>query len=180
MEHTRIDEGFKRKAYAPQARDPQTHRFLSRFTPEQRESIVQDALDSLTLGETTDDIAARYDCAGSVLRTWLLADDRADKARAVYFAQELNQARDRIQAAEDPLTLARAREDFRSIAWLAERRNAATWGQKQEVNVTVDIGSAIQRISERLQQTYPQADEPKLLNNEAESEVDVSNQQDTI
>ncbi len=150
--HTRIDEGSKRTQYSPALlRDEQTQRYIARITPEQRQAIIEDALIALTHGETTNSIGARHGVSGQSVRAWLLADDRADEARRIYFAQELAQARDDIQAACDPLALARAREDFRAIAWLAERRNPASWGQHNTVTVehTGDLGEKLRRSRER-------------------------------
>lgn len=47
--------------------------------------------------------------------------------------------------------LARVEAYFKSITWQAEREFPHRWGQRTQVNVTVDLGSALQAISERLQ-----------------------------
>ena len=135
-------------------RDVVTKRFLQVIPDEKRVEILQDAIESLTKGEPTDQIAARHDIDGGLLRTWLLVDDTANQARSLYFAGELDRARQTIKEAQDPLTLARGREDFRSIAWLAERRNAAHWGQTNNIQVSgkIEISHALAEISaKRLQ-----------------------------
>ena len=50
----------------------------------------------------------------------------------------------------DERTLPRAREVWRAVTWRAEREAAHRWGQRTQVDVTVDIGAALQDLSERL------------------------------
>ena len=148
----RIDAGIKRgprkKAPPPNARDPVTHRYLPIIPPEQREALLQDALESLQQGQTTDEIGKRHGVSGARIRQWLLADDRADQARAAYFSQELMNAHDEISSAQDPLTLARGRERFRAVSWLAERRNARMFGQQlhQTIEMVGDLGAKLRQV----------------------------------
>ena len=134
-----------------QQRDPKTKRYLPIMPADQRNAIIEDALESLKRGERTEDIGERHGLTGACIRQWLLADDRADQARGVYFAGELAKARDEIQGARDPLSLARARESFRAVAWLAERRNARQWGQQSHVTIEQvgDLGDRLRRARER-------------------------------
>ena len=152
----RIDAGIKRGPKRPYntdilPRDVVTKRFLPKIPPEQRIAILQDAIDSLPQGQSTETIAKRHGISGGLLRQWLLVDDTANQARSAWFASELDTARQSIKDSLDPLTLARAREDFRSIAWLAERRNAAHWGQQQQMVIDhrVTFTQAIAEISRR-------------------------------
>lgn len=64
----------------------------------------------------------------------------------------VEEGEDEISDATDPFTLARAREKFRAISWRAEREFPDTWGAKATLDVRVDLGGALQAISERLQE----------------------------
>lgn len=147
MENTRIDKGIKRgEQIKPRT---VTGQFMPVATVEKRQEAITDALQSLQLGHTTDQIAERHGIAGSTLRYWLSAlGDDADLSRKTYYDSELNTARESIKEAADPLALARAREDFRSIAWLAERRLPKYYGQqKTDINIKTDGAVAVQIVN---------------------------------
>jgi hypothetical protein len=63
--------------------------------------------------------------------------------------QELTRTGEEIREATEPLPLARAREESKYWQWIAERRDSQRYGQKQEVSISIDLGSALQRIVER-------------------------------
>jgi hypothetical protein len=174
--YERIDKGQKRTKRAPQPRTKEGV-YLPVCSPEKRQEIMQDAVNSLTKGETTDAIAARYNIDGSTLRRWLLTDDLADFARKTYFDGELATARQEIRAAPDPFTLARAREDFRAVAWLAERRLPAFYGQSHHLTVenVGDLGEKLRRSRERVieGETVAQIPNAALLP-PAKQETDIS------
>jgi hypothetical protein len=137
-----------------QPRDEATQRFMPICSTQKRSEIIEAALPRLESGETTDAIGASYGIPGSTIRSWLLSDERADKARCVFFAGELTAARDDIKVADTPLSLARAREDFRATSWLAERRLSHLYGPKQEItNITpppiLSITIAPQQLPEK-------------------------------
>lgn len=64
----------------------------------------------------------------------------------------LEDAEIQIQAADDPLNLARAREWFRAVAWRAEREFPARWGQHHHLTVenVGDLGDKLRRSRERV------------------------------
>ena len=106
MDHVRIDEGISRRPAVGRVHNPDTGQIEPAYPPDQRDKIIEDALASLQRGDTTDQIAARYDIDGSTLRRWLLVDNRANDARSIYFGNELNDAREKIKTSGDPFTLA--------------------------------------------------------------------------
>ncbi len=140
----RIDKGQPRDTRQPRTDEG---KFLPVCSVEKRQEIIADAISALETGETTDQIAARYSIDGSTLRRWLLGDelleDTANKSRKRYFDGELSVAREEIRSADTPFTLARAREDFRAVSWLAERRLPQFYGQKQEVTHRAPDGPVI-------------------------------------
>lgn len=144
--YQRIDKGTKRDYRALARRQPRTNKgtFGLIHSPEKRQEAILDALNSLPAGESTDAIASRHAIPGSTLRAWLLADvtldHAANSARKVFLAHELSIRANDIDQANDPLTLARAREAFRAWSWIAERREAQMFGQKQEV--THELGQS--------------------------------------
>lgn len=48
--------------------------------------------------------------------------------------------------------LARVESYFKSISWQAEREFPERWGQRQQTNINIDLGSALQLLSERIQE----------------------------
>lgn len=62
--------------------------------------------------------------------------------------------------------LARAEASFKAITWHAEREFPERWGAKAQVNVTIDLGGALQAISERLQ--------TQTIEHDATQQLDVS------
>jgi hypothetical protein len=139
----RMDKGVKRSKYMPNNDRNDKGQYLPVVSTEQRGDIIKEALECLAQGETTDQIAARHNITGQALRLWLLSDERANEARKVYFDGELSEGREQIKTAADPLALARAREDFRAVAWLAERRLPQYYAQKQEVKHSGSVGPLI-------------------------------------
>lgn len=98
--------------------------------------------------ERTSDIAASYGVKRSRLNQWLLehAEEPWRKAQVARAITYWEQAKDDLEGAEDPLTLARAREQLRSAQWDLERLFSRLFGQKQEVSVTHTLV-----VEERLQ-----------------------------
>jgi hypothetical protein len=69
------------------------------------------------------------------------------RARRIGMAIRLDEAEIGIVDSPDQLTLSRAREQFRAVAWRAEREHPDVWGQKQQaiqinvLSVTSALGS---------------------------------------
>lgn len=148
--HTRIDDGVKRgprkpidrrpkQGLATKARGP----YLPRLTAEARATVLAECYERLSYGDTTDQIAADHGLPGRTLRQWLLGDADADAARLWLINGELARTLDELRDAkyaDSPLALACAREEFRAWSWIAERREARIYGQKQEVTTTNYVG----------------------------------------
>jgi hypothetical protein len=117
----------------------------------ERATIVQDTLLRLEKGETTDAIAKSHNVEPRTLRSWLLVDcpPQAEHQRARYIAGQLQTAIEEIEAANDHIPLARARERFRSWAWIAERRLPQLFAQKQEVKIDVNVHLADRLVRAR-------------------------------
>jgi len=184
--HTRIDDGLTRKPKInrkPRARD-EDGRLLPVHTPEKRQEVITDAVEALRCGETTDEIGKRHGVSGRTVRYWLLGDERAEQARGFMIAAELARTLEDLKEAkyaDSPLPLACAREEFRAWSWIAERREARLYGQKQEVNVTgtVQVSHALQAISERRQGQITANDAPQLPQSVIDVEAERMGNDDT-
>ena len=137
--HIRIDEGITRKSRKDYRRDalkqPKSVKgtFLSTLDPETRKAIILEAPERILRGETTTQIAQSYGIPPSTIRSWLVGNNDAELARGAMLAMELMMQVEAIELAQDPLSLARAREAFRAWSWIAERREHRLYGQKQEL-----------------------------------------------
>ena len=105
--HSRIDAGQPKAAYERTAvvETPQS----TKYTPEQRQNAIEDALEALKHGETTNEIAQRHNIPGRTLRSWLITHPEADQARAVMIGNELSRSLEDMRTATAPLPLAPAR-----------------------------------------------------------------------
>lgn len=128
-----------------------TGAFLSRLDPETRKAIILEAPERILRGESTTAIANSYGIPPSTIRSWLIGNEQAEAARGAMLGMELAIQIEAIENATDTLSVAKAREAFRAWSWIAERREARLYGQKQEVthNGTVTVSNALQTISER-------------------------------
>ena len=139
--HLRIDEGIKRGPRKKVDRQPKaalTGQFLPKFTPEQRQAILEDTYQAIQAGETTDSIGQRYGITGRAIRHWLLDDPKADQARKTLINGELARTLDEMKQArfaDSPLPLACAREEFRAWSWIAERRESQLYSQRTHIEV---------------------------------------------
>jgi hypothetical protein len=167
LDHIRIDEGLARpkREYPPRT---ELGTFADPYSPDQKQAAIEDAIVALEQGETTDSIATRHKVRPRTLRAWLIADDRAVRARAILLSSKLMDAVDAISASDSAMPLARAREEFRSWAWIAERRLPEMFGQHDFVDLKVDIGTAIQRISERMRAVAEQQISEKIIESSSE------------
>ena len=169
MDHVRIDEGIKRPK---RKRDPVNGRILPAVTPEVRTEILDQAIQAIAHGQSAMIVAGAHNIDYSTLYKWILADCKpeADTARRNHFAGELVRALEAIKGASDPFLLARAREDYRATAWLAERRCSGQYGQHStQVVITADLESAIDRARERAERVVLGVDSDQKLINPLES-----------
>jgi hypothetical protein len=158
--YQRIDKGVKRKKIdrkPKNLKDQETGQFVALVPDETRKAVIDEAINAIQQGENShqamDALGKKYGVSGRTVRTWLLADDRAEKARGLLISSELARTLDEMRAAKDassPLPLACAREEFRAWSWMAERRESRLYGQKQEVtHVVTDLGDRLRRARER-------------------------------
>ncbi len=171
-----MDEGLKRgprlvdtkpSDIERQARD-EAGQFLTRYTPELRQTAINDCKLAIECGGRIDDIADKHQIPRSTLYSWLIGEENAGRLRTQFFDGQCARALHEIRDASSPLDLARADRELNGWIKVAERRDAKSWAQKQEVSVTVDVGSAIQQISERLQRSAAQQIEEKIIEPEPE------------
>ena len=64
---------------------------------------------------------------------------------------KLDSSQSGIEAADSLPNLARAREAFKAAAWRAERECPDEWGQRTQIDVTVDLGSDLAELARRRQ-----------------------------
>jgi hypothetical protein len=155
--YQRIDKGIERKQIRREARQqPRSSKgvFLPICSADRRSEIILSIPERIKNGETTREIAAAEGLAWSTLKSWLVGLPEVEDARGLFLAQELVSRADDIDLAKeagDPLALACARESFRAWSWIAERREARLFGQRQEItHVSVDLGDRLRRAQERV------------------------------
>ena len=167
--YQRIDKGVKRPKPNRMPRAALSGQYLSPIAPERKQEIIEAAYQGLASGLTTDQLGERYGISGRAIRYWLLNDDKAEQARKAMVDQELARTGEEIRLATEPLPLARAREEFRYWAWIAERRDSARYGQKQEVTVLQgDLGERLRRARERVIEHSPDTDSAQVIESKPE------------
>ena len=161
-EHIRIDEGVKRGPRKPRnsilRRDPVNGQAMAVIPHDLLPATV---LDRYLSDERTADIAASYGVKRSRLNQWLLehAEEHWRKAQVARAVTAMENAKDTLEVAGDPLTLARARELLRAAQWELERLFSRLYGQKQEVTViNADLGDRLRRARERTIEHEPATD----------------------
>ena len=140
--HIRIDEGIKRgprkSRNGIRRRDPKTGQSAAVIPTNLLPATV---LERYLSDEKTSEIALSYGISRSRLHQWLLehAEEHWRKAQVARAVTALEQSKDDLASAQDPLTLARAREQMRGAQWELERLFSRLYGQKQEVTVDVRV-----------------------------------------
>ena len=111
-----------------------TGTFLPIHTPEQRKAVLDDALQALQQGLTTEDIGLKHGVSGQAVRTWLVAaGEEHSQARTIFYSRMQVRYLDQIETSEDPLALARAREGFSGWHKVAQVRDPKNFGQRLAV-----------------------------------------------
>lgn len=173
MDHVRIDEGVKRgprklprwRKAQIKARDAQG-RAVSVIP---KDLLPAEVISRYLSDERTADIAQSYGIARSRLNQWLLehAEESWRKAQVARAVTALERAKDGLEEAVDPLTLARCREQLRGAQWELERLYSRLFGQKQEV--TVAVVQVDERLSSDLRQLITASQQgQKVLTNQGE------------
>ena len=155
--HIRIDEGIKR---GPRKPHKERNSIKARDIAGRVAPTIPIDLDPATVlqryltDERTQDIAASYNVTRPALNYWILekAEESWRKAQIARAISRKEKAEDELEVADHPLTLARAREVLRGAQWELERLFSRLFGQKQELNVTVnsDLGNRLRRARERV------------------------------
>lgn len=152
--HLRIDEGIKRgprkSRNGVRKRDPITGQSMAVIP---KDLLPAQVIERYLADEKTSAIAASYGISRSRLHQWLLehAEDHWKKAQVARAITALDEAKDGLEVAGDPLELARAREQLRGAQWELERLFSRIFGQKQEITVIqVDLGDKLRRSRERV------------------------------
>jgi hypothetical protein len=151
--HLRIDAARDpRKNIDRKPRASLTGTFTTPYPPGTRDKVTAASYTLLASGRTTDEIGAQFNVPGSTVRFWLLNDPQAEEARLSMIEHELARTGEQLRVADEPLSLARAREEARYWMWIAERRISRLYGQKQELTVTLKDGWAerLRRARERV------------------------------
>lgn len=132
----------------------------NRYTPEQRQQIVDAAFEQIMQGRTLADIAAEHGVTARSLQYWLhdLGDEYA-QLRQRWLDAMLADAGEELERADDQFRLARARELFKRATWYAERRDPQRYGQRQEVTVRqeslADVLARVGRTIDGAARTVP-------------------------
>lgn len=104
--------------------------------------------------ETTYEIAKSLGVTRQALSHHLLknAEEQWKEAQVARAIARKEKAEDAMDAAQDPLALAKARELLKSAQWDLERTCRRIYGQHNpevNLNVTVDLGERLRRARER-------------------------------
>jgi transposase-like protein len=130
--YQRIDKGIRRtRKSVPRRRDPETNALQA--IPEGLQA--SEVLNRYLSDATTSEIAREYGVSRKSLTAWLrqTAPEAWKQALIIRAHSRKDDADEQIERAEDPLSLARAREMLKSGQWDLERLDAANYAQKQEV-----------------------------------------------
>ena len=147
--HIRIDEGIKRgprvKRHEVENKARERARsergtFLPRWSKEQRQAALTDALESLERGETVPDVANRHGIPRSTVEAWLIAGDHEQNplARSLFYSQQIADCMEGMRTATDPMALAQARDLRRAWAETAAVRDR-NFMVKQQVSVDYSV-----------------------------------------
>ena len=146
----RIDAGIKRGPRQPSQAIAHTKRDF--------------ILESLRSGSMVKDVAQSLGVSGEAISQQLANDPEYRAAREKGIAQRLEAHYEEIQAAEDPLSLARGREAWKAATWFAEREFPARWGQ--HIHSTVehvgDLAERLRRARERVIDAAPAIEEKPM------------------
>ena len=151
MEHQRIDEGIKRGPRVDLTL-PTTTLPANANSGKLADLDDQHTIERIANGERVTEIALGLGVDPSALYHRYEDNALYQAAKVIGTAVRLDQAEHGLEVAPDALSLARAREVWRSRQWRASVEHSDKWGQKQEVSVsvTVDLGAKLRRFRERV------------------------------
>ena len=141
----RIDAGIKR---GPRTTRNPSERLRAPFAGPIPPDLSPDTvLERYLTEETTSQIAHSYGTSRKTLVRWLV-DQRPKEWKQVQIIRALcrkESADEDMEGASDALSLARAREMLKSGQWDLERLDSTNYGQKQEVSLSVQPLSDVDR-----------------------------------
>lgn len=147
MDHVRIDEGLKRgPKQRPGQKSPrqQNGRFLQKLSNEP--AVIIAALEEYRAGATLQQIATKHSVTKEAIYAWLLGNLGGSQHTDIVteaLTSRIAKADELLESADNPLTLARARELCRFYRMDLERRRPHLYGQKQEVTHRLPDGPVI-------------------------------------
>jgi hypothetical protein len=145
MENVRIDKGVKRGSRIMPAPPQRRKAPVARDNGKLSKANPQEVIARYFRDESTAVIAQSLGVHRSALHQWLIRNCEQDwrDAQVARAITALEQAKDDLAIAADPLSLARAREALRSAQWELERLFSRLYGQKQEVTHNLPNGPLI-------------------------------------
>lgn len=128
---------------------PENGRFVAKL-PADLDDV--EVINRIAQGERTSDIARELGVTPAALYTRYSGNESYREARKNGTAVRIDLAEKEIEVADDPLTLARAREVHRSVAWRASVEHPDAWGDKKHITIelTGDLGDRLRRSKERV------------------------------
>ncbi len=174
--HKRIDAGVKRgpkQRLGPRLTPPKTLPPGVSYHPSKLIGVQPSDLIARYLnGESSEQIAHSLLCTRQGLSYFLRknAEDDWKEAQIVQAIERKDRAEDAIELASDPLSLAQAREQLKAAQWDLERLFNRMYGQKQEINHTVQTPNAPSLLADALQLlslVRDQRKEEKLVSSES-------------
>lgn len=138
--HIRIDEGIKRGPKLQRITKARRKRLIPACNSKLVNLDPTQVINRYLTNETTGAIAESLGVHRSGLHQWLLrnCEDEWQQAQIARALTTLEVAKEGLEAADDALSLARAREQLRGAQWELERLFARLYGQKQEITHTVN------------------------------------------
>ena len=144
MEHVRIDEGVKRgprKKTGPKPSSPRHNngQFLPKL-PNDPESIRK-ALEVYCAGATLKELGQEYGVTRQAVYGWLLGELGGQEHTGLVtraLTARIAKGDETLDGADNPLDLARGREQARNARLDLERRRSSLYGQKQELTVEIN------------------------------------------
>lgn len=172
MEHTRIDEGVKRGPRIMPAPPKRRRSPVARDNGKLSQANPQEVIARYFRDETTADIAQTLGVHRSALHQWLIRNCEQDwrDAQVARAITAMEQAKEDLQTASDPLSLARAREALRSAQWELERLFSRLYGQKQEVTHNLPQGPLVTIVLAQPQVIHNAA--PQLVQCDSELQIE--------
>jgi hypothetical protein len=133
-------------------------------------------LDQLLNGSSLRQIAADIGVSNVGLRAWLLREDREQYHEAITaaLAQRVAESDVALDAADDAISIARARETARFARMDFERRRPTLYGQRQQITheIGADLSAALERAHQRISVARQQQIGPVTIDNQSGTVAD--------